>query len=195
MSTKLDKILDSIDPTLTLDQVSARVDDAVNSFQVGTAAIDDWATFKAILTRFFRHVENFILQIKHFRSPNPDIDWGRCCRLLMQEFGPSGEKASFEMARTGKEGGIYAVLKAIAKRMIREYGQNEIMAKANTFWEGLTLDEKMTIPNEYLDKYGHLIPEELSEGTGVMVRANFPSVLKEHPNITSRLRNIGRKGN
>ena len=195
MSTKLDKILDSIDPTLTLDQVSARVDDAVNSFQVGTAAIDDWATFKAILTRFFRHVENFILQIKYFPSPNPDIDWGRCCRLLMQEFGPSGEKASFEMARTGKEGGIYAVLKAIAKRMIREYGQNEIMAKANTFWEGLTLDEKMTIPNEYLDKYGHLIPEELSEGTGVMVRANFPSVLKEHPNITSRLRNIGRKGN
>ena len=195
MSTKLDKILDSIDPALTLDQVSARVDDAVNSFHVETALIDDWETFKAILTRFFRHVENFILQIRHFPSPNPDIDWGRCCRLLMQEFGPSGEKASFEMSRTGKEGGIYGVLKAIARRMIHEYGQNEIRAKANTFWEGLTIDERLSIPNEYLDKYGHLIPEELSEGSGVRVRANFPMVLKEHPNIIGRLKNIGRKGN
>jgi hypothetical protein len=55
------------------------------------------------------------------------------------------------------------------------------------------MDEKLSILNEYRNKDGHLIPEELSKGSGV--RANFAIVLKEHPNIIGRLKNIGRKGN
>ena len=34
------------------------------------------------------------------------------------------EKAAFEMARTGNEGGLYAVLKAIAGQLAEEYAEN-----------------------------------------------------------------------
>ena len=190
--TKLDRLLEDIDPARTLDQVSSRADEAVNSFRMQSGIIKDWERFRTVLTEFYRHVENVILRIPSFRSPNPDIDWGRCCQLLLKEYGPNGEKAAFEIARTGTERGFYGVLKAVARQMINEYGGNEISARISNFWESLSTDEKLAASQEYLNKYGHLLPSELTSGSAARVRANFPKVLEEHPRTVKRLRNIGR---
>ena len=193
MKTKLDRLLESIDPARTLDQVSARVDEALSSFQVKSGIIEDWQEFKAVLTDFFRHVENSILRIRLSNSGYADIDWGRCCKLLMREYGPNGEKAAFEIVRTGVEQGLYGVLKTVARRMISDYAGNEIGGKIAIFWEVLSPDEKFAVAQEYLDKYGHLLPSELTSGSAARVRANFSKVLEEHPSIVRRLRNIGRR--
>jgi hypothetical protein len=191
MKTKLDRLLESIDPTRTLDQVSMRVDEAVNSFRV-RSGITDWYGFRTVLREFYRHVENVTLRIRPGFSPDPDIDWGRCCNLLLKEYGPNGEKAAFEMVRTGVEEGLYGVLGAVARRMIDEYTSNEIAARISNFWESLSTDEKLEASKEYLDKYGHLLPSELTSGSAARVRANFLKVLQEHPNMIKRLKNIGR---
>ena len=190
--TKLDRLLEDIDPARTLDQVSSRADEAVNSFRMQSGIIKDWERFRTVLTEFYRHVENVILRIPSFRSPNPDIDWGRCCQLLLKEYGPNGEKAAFEIARTGTERGFYGVLKAVARQMINEYGGNEISARISNFWESLSTDEKLAASQEYLNKYGHLLPDELTSGSAARVRANFLKVLEEHPRTVKRLRGIGR---
>lgn len=192
MKTELDLLLESTDASLTLDRVSCRVDEALNSFDVESGIIEDWQEFKVVLTRFYCHVEKFVLRILSSRRPDPDIDWGRCCRVLMQEYGANGEKAAFEMVRTGAEGGLYTVLKAVARRMIDEYAGREIAAKTNSFWNGLSTDEKLAASKEYLDKYGHLLPSEITEGSAARVRANFLKVLEEHPHLVKRLRNVGR---
>jgi len=193
MKTKLDRLLESIDPALTLDQVSARVDEALNSFQVQSGIMEDWGEFRVVLTGFYRHVENAILKIPSFRSSYPDIDWGRCRQALIKQYGANGEKAAFEMARTGTEQGLYGVLKTIARRMADDYAGNEISARISNFWEGLSTDEKLAASLEYLDKYGHLLPSELISGSAARVRANFLQVLKEHPRMMERLRGIGRE--
>jgi hypothetical protein len=192
MKTKLDRLLESIDPDLTLDQVSARVDEALNSFRLKSGIIADWQGFRTLLTEFFRHVENVILRIRSSYPPHPDIDWGRCSKLLKNEYGPNGDKAAFEMVRTGAEGGISGVLEAVAGQMIVEYAGNEIDAKIAAFWQALSMDEKFAVSQEYLDKYGHLLPPELTSGSAARIRANFLKVLEEHPSIMKRLRNIGR---
>ena len=192
MKSKLDRLLESIDPARTLDQVSARVDEAVNSFPVKSGLIKDWQGFRTILTEFYRHVENSTLRIQSGFSPDPAIDWGRCCNLLLKEYGPNGEKAAFEMVRTGVEQGLYGVLRAVARRMIDEYSSNEIAARISNFWESLSIDEKLAVSKEYLDKYGHLLPSELTSGSAARVRANFLKVLQEHPHMIKRLKNIGR---
>ena len=191
--TKLDRLLEDIDPARTLDRVSSRADEAVNSFRMQSGIIKDWQGFRAVLTEFYRHVENVILRIPSFRSPSPDIDWGRCCQLLLKEYGPNGEKAAFEIARTGTERGFYGVLKAVARQMINQYGETEISAKISNFWESLSTDEKLAASQEYLNKYGHLLPDELTSGSAARVRANFLKVLEEHPRAMKRLRNIGRE--
>ena len=192
MTTKLDRLLESIDPDLTLDQVSARVDEALNSFQLGSGILEDWQEFRTVLAGFFRHVETRVLRIRPSFSGDPDIDWGRCRNLLRGQYGANGEKAAFEMARTGVEGGIYGVLEAVAGQMIYEYAGNEISAKIAHFWQTLSTDEKLAVSQEYLDKYGHLLPYELTSGSAARIRANFLKVLEEHPRIIRRLRGIGR---
>ena len=137
-------------------------------------------------------MENTTLRIRSGFSADPEIDWGRCYYLLVKEFGLNGEKAAFEMVRTGVEQGLYGVLRAIARRMIDEYSGNEIAARIATFWESLSTDEKLAASKEYLDKYGHLLPSELTSGSAARIRFNFLQVLKEHPGMMKRLRNIGR---
>jgi len=192
MITRLDRLLESIDPARTLDQVSARADAAVNLFRLKSGIIKDWGEFRKVLTEFYRHVENTILRIGASFSGDPDIDWGRCCRLLMKEYGASGEKAAFEMVRTGTEQGLYGVLKAVARRMIDEYAGSEIAARISNFWEALSTDEKLAASQEYLNKYGHLLPPDLTSGSASRIRANFPKVLEQHPRIVKRMRSIGR---
>ena len=193
METKLDKLLQSIDPAITLDTVSARADEAINTFDVDSGSIEKWHEFKDILTRFHWHVQKTILRIQLLKSPNQDIEWGRCCELLLKEFGDNGEKAAFDIARTAAEGGIYRVLKGLASRMVDEYAGNEIRAKINHFWIALSLDEQWEVMDEYLEKFGYLLPTELTEGSAARRKADFPKVLEEHPRTLRRLREIGRK--
>ena len=111
---------------------------------------------------------------------------------LVRAYGSNGEKAAFEMARTGNEGGLYAVLKKMAQTMGEHYAENEVSAKVLFYWNGLTVPEKLAAADEYLGKYGHLLPSELTEGSAGRVRANLPKVLEEHPRLLRRLRGIGR---
>ena len=192
MSTKLDRFLMSIDPDITVKETSARADRAVNSFRARSAVIRSWEDFRTTMVRFCSHVEKIVLRLPVDRPPDLNMHWGMCNRLLKKEYGPSWDKAAFEMVRTGSQGGLYAVLKALARRMVEEYSTREVFAKITQFWNSLSVDEKLAVSKEYVQKYGHLLPSELAEGSGARVRANFPKVLEQHPLLIQRLRGIGR---
>ena len=192
MTTNLDMLLESIDPSRTYDQVSARVDEAVNNFAMHRPIIEDWDEYENYLADFYRHIETVVLRIGSGVPDSREFYWGQCANLLNKAFGPSGFKAAFEMVRTGKEGGLYQVLKTVADLIAEKYAQNEIFARISHYWESLTLDEKLAAPDEYLSKYGYLLPSELTEGSAARLRANFPKVLEEHPKMIRQMRRIGR---
>ena len=98
---------------------------------------------------------------------------------------------AFDMARTGKAGGLYAVLKAVALRMDEEYAENRIGGIISDYWKKLTIDEQLSVADEYLEKYGHLLPSELTEGSAVRIRTNFPKLLAQHPEIIRKIRRLG----
>lgn len=192
MSTQLERFLQSIDPAETIDETSARMDDAINSFRGLSARITDWEEFHHCLAEFLSHIENRVLRLRGRRSADLEFDGGRCVQYLLDEYGLSGEKAAFEMARTGNEGGLYAVLKTLARHIAQDYSRNEIAARVSAFLRGLTLDEQLAVAREYLDKYGHLLPSELTEGSAARLRANFTKVLEEHPYLIRRFGRVGR---
>lgn len=191
MSTVLEQLLSDIDPSRTYDQIFARADEAINTFRFHSARITDWGDFNTCLGKFFAHVEAKILRL-HPSPVDVDFYWGRCSQLLRHIYGASGSKAAFEMSRTGNEGGLFAVMRAIALRMAEEYSENEISARVGQYWERLSVDEQISAASEYLEKYGHLLPSELTEGYGARIRANFPKVLAQHPQILRRTRRLGR---
>ena len=63
MSSKLDRVLDSIDPTRTLDEVGRRADEAINTFGPAPSQITAWDPFRTCLIRFIHHVEGRVLRL------------------------------------------------------------------------------------------------------------------------------------
>lgn len=191
MPTKLDTLLESIDPSRNYDDVSTRVDHAINTFPMHRATIEDWEEYENFIADLYRHVEKTVLKLPQPRSEDNEYFFGLCIKFLNKAFGPSGFKAAFEIVRTGKEGGLYQVLKTVANLIGERYAENEIGGRISHYWESLTLDEQLAAPDEYLQKYGHLLPSELTEGSAARLRVNFPKVLEEYPKMIRRMRQIG----
>jgi len=192
VASKLAVLLECIAPDRTMDEVARRVDTAVNSFSGPAGRITDFEEFRRRVVVFVRHVEAGVWRFHEPVDADFRFDWGRCLQLLMKEYGPNGEKAAFEMARTGTEGGIYRVLKDLARRLGRQCAEDEIAARILHYWNGLSIRERLAAPDEYLNRFGHLLPSELTEGSAGRVRANFPKVLREHPSLMQRFLRIGR---
>ncbi|MFQ5705679.1 MAG: hypothetical protein ACE5HT_16895, partial [Gemmatimonadales bacterium] len=95
-----------------------------------------------------------VLRVRTMPEASMDFEWGRCVRLLIQEYGQNGEKAAFELARTGNEGGLYGVLKKLARRVAPQYGENEVFARISTWWDPLSVDEKLATGDDYIEELG-----------------------------------------
>lgn len=193
MTTKQDQLLQDIDPGRTLDETARRADEAIISFSMESAQVSDWDEFLAILVRFYNHVEVCILRVSNMPQVNLELTLGHCVRIFMKVYDRNGLKCAFEMARTGNEGGLYAVLKRMAQQLAEKHADNEISARICRYWNSLTMEEKISAPDEYMCKYGHLLPSELTEGSAGRIRANFQEVLRQHPRLMQRLSRIGRK--
>ena len=191
MPTKLDKLLQSIDPSRVFDKVSADVDRAVNSFPMRRAKIEDWEDYQEFLAGFFRHIESVVLRLGSKAPHAKDIYWARCSNILEKKYGQNGFKTAFEMVRTGKNGGLYRILKIIADQMTENYAQNEISGRITYYLEELTIDEKLAAADEYHNKFGHLLPSDFTDANAARLKIHFEKALNEHPKIIQRMRRIG----
>lgn len=192
MTTRLDRLLESIDPSRTIDQVSAAVDRAVNSYTMSRTNIRNWNEYEKCLADFCQYIETKVLKIGASVPEYREFYWSRCVNIINNEFGPSGIKTAFEMVRTGKEGGLYRILKIIADHMAQTYAQNEISARISDYWNRMTVNEQLAATDEYLSKFGHLLPTEFTDGSAARLKVHFTKVLNEHPKLIRRMRQIGR---
>lgn len=192
MRTSLKQLLQSIDPDIVLTPLERRINDALNGYTHVQSQITDWAAFKIELRRFLNVIESRALRLKVPYKVDAEFGWGRCVRLLMRAWGAAGDKAAFEMARTGNEGGLYEVLKTMARELGKMYAETEIAGKVNVFWSALTAPEKLSVADEYLATFGQLYPSEMTEGSAARLNANMPKVLIDHPQTIEQFRRIGR---
>lgn len=190
MQTKLDKLLSFISPEKTITETYNRANHAINTFHMNSAQISDWDEFRYCMGKFLQHVEAYILCLREPINVSWDYSWSRCAQLLVRVYKSSGEKTAFEMARTGNEGGLYSVLKAVAMRIADECSQNEISAKVCTYLNSLSVDEKFSACSEYISKYGYLLPSEITESNAIRIRANFQKVLENHPRLILKFRGV-----
>ena len=193
-NSRLDSLLRALDPENVNDEVRRRADNALNSFPDPRAHLERWVEFTVYMGRLFRHVEDKVLRLRPPLPPDHGTDWPRCRDCLVRIYGGDGEKAAFEIARTGTEGGLVAVAKTLAYHVADHYGENEVRARIAHFLAGLSPDEYLAAAEEYLRNWGHLLPSELTEGGGVRIKARFQEVLAYHPRLLQRLRQETAKG-
>lgn len=186
--TDFEELLVSIGPDRTFNEMARRIDEALNLLPYAHAVLATWGEFVETMEAFHCFVENVALRLNPPRDVYPQEDWGHCATILIQLYGPNGEKAAMDMARTGKEGGLYAVMRAVGRRMGEEYAQAEIRVRVSLFWNALTADEQHAAASEYVERWGRLLPPELTEVSAARLRDNFPAVLRAHPRILNEMR-------
>ncbi len=89
---------------------------------------------------------------------------------------------------TGAEGGVYRILNSIVIAMSEEQARNTISSHVTDFWNSLTTDEQVKMPNTYIDLCGYMLPEDVI-GRGSYHLAAFWNVLIEHSGMVKRYRN------
>ena len=190
MPTKLEKLLCHVDPVRVENKISALVDLAINTFPRKSGSVQNQEEFQKILSEFHWHIQKTVLKTNLSQSPGLDIDWARCTHLLGDAYGPHGERIAFNMAYTGLEGGLYAVLKTLAKQMKEQYYINEIQFYVYQLLDSLSIEEQLAAADEYVEKYRHMLPVEYTKGNRAMIKAHFLKILTEHPKILKRFRQI-----
>jgi len=193
MQTKLDKLLASISPERVIVETFNRANEAINTFPVESALIQNWEEFKHFIGKFLRHIDRYTLRLRGSVDISPDDYWSQSAeRVLRDVYGSSGQKAAFDMARTGVGGGLYDVLRSVAMHVGEDYAKREIQAKVGLYLEGLTIDQQLEASSEYIAKHGHLLPSEMTEASAARLRAEFPRVLQKHPWLVLKIRNVVR---
>jgi hypothetical protein len=182
--------LTSIDPAKTIDITMKRADKALNSFDLTCIQVMNVSCLKNVLIKFFRHTENTILKIPNFSTTDTEMEWSRCYEFLEASYGEDALRHIYHIAKTGVDGGLYGVLKNQAKQMAYGYAKNEIKAKVRSVWNNLSVDEKLRFADSYIEKYKSILPPDLTESKGAVIKANFPKVMDKHPHMIKKFRNI-----
>jgi len=193
MNSPLQRLLRAIDPAQTYEQCARRSNDALNTFKMPPALITDWYRFQGCLIRFMQHLDQHLLGLPPSAPTNVQMLWSRCLEVLRSSDGKSGAMAAFECARTGNEGGLYQVLKTMARSLADEYALAQIKVQVSAFWGSLSIPAKLAATDEYLQIAGHLVPSEMAEAGAVRIRADLPKVLIEHPKLLWQLQKALRR--
>lgn len=188
MKTALNKLLETIDPKITVDEVSARVDSAVNSYRIREAKITKWEEFMQEMGSFDRDLLSSLLGTSGFEADDWRWGWSHCSSLFEDQFGPNGDKIAFELARTGLQGGLLAVMQTVAKGIITEYAGREIAAKVGLFLARLSHEEVTAVADEYIARYKHLFPDDAIETHRARIPTHLASFLEQYPWQVKRLR-------
>ena len=185
MTTKLDKLLKEIDPSRQIRDRHRRMNSALRTFSCGSLTIRNRDEFENYLAKFICHTDKVCLKVRMSVHP---LHYQRCVRFLNQEFGPNGEKIAYQMAKTGVNGGLFAILKTIAKRLAEFYARNTIRCSVDEYLNKLSLNERMAAAEEYHKKYGNLIPSTYPFKSPILLVANLHKILEEHPFMLERMR-------
>lgn len=189
----LDELIAAIDPEKTLDVMDERLDEALRTFDYPGGSVPDYKAFKDCIARFYWHVDSILLGLYDRLPKDMERHRGQATRMLMKAWGPDGDKAAANMAIYGVEGGLRRVLQTIAEELAKEYKENRVSGTVHDFLDGLSIDEKIAAAHEYVQKYGHLLPRDVTRDGAPRVVGFFRKFLKEHPHIVKRLRDTNRK--
>lgn len=162
MRSELDKLLEAIDPSKTLDVRHAQADDAINSFKITTAHLNkrSQTEIDEVLCQFGAHVVDSML---HCKCPIRGI--GSFCwiwyRYLEGKYGSRFMNDVERLIHNGTNGGLPALMREVAHVIADHFANSEIGARVAEFYPPLDLDVQMEIAREYLRKWSHLLPEDI----------------------------------
>ena len=178
MATKLERLLEQIDPKNSIDDIEKRVNHAVATYRYAKNTVDSWEECEPCLAQMFQHLQSSL-----FRFPE-ELAYDQAMNLLNKEY--SRFQTVFDIMLSSAEGGIKTILRALARLMVEHYSRRHVSNRVIDYWNGLSVEEKMAAPEEYLNLYSDVLPQDSRDK--IRLKAYFDQVLKEHPFMLKKIR-------
>ena len=192
MPTLLDELLAGIQPARIREKLLARMDDAINAFRIERNRLTDAIEYRDQVCRFVRQLDRHMAITPTSELLPDNVVWQRASRLLRKAYGTHGETAAYETQRAGAEGGFHGVLRRLATAAADEGIDKDIATRVDSFCKRLSADDYLAVGREYLEKHGHLLPAEMSEGSATRARLNLAALLKQHHRLLVATHGVGR---
>ncbi len=192
MNATLEDLLDVLTPDAMIGDVERRSQQARGEVSWPDELFSGPDGFLDYLIGVMRAGERHMLNLPEAMGGHDGHYRSMCHSLLNEIYGSSGLRTAFHLATSGEDGGLYSVVSQLLGQMAGMYAGNEIESRINACWNSLSHEDKLAAPDEYLARYGHLLPPELVEGSAPVVRARFPEVLKNHVRLLKDLARVGR---
>lgn len=184
---KLKRILEELDPSRTIDPIERQINHAFAKYTRSTNTVSSVDECHQVLSDLVWIGRNAAANTPNNPVDNSGINYSQAIGFLQNEIPDQTEWAVRDIMITGAEGGIRFIINVLAREMAMEYSRNLVMAKATEFWDGLTVDEQVNMPDHYLKLCGDILPKHIRE-EGKYHLARFWEVLMQHPQMVKQYR-------
>lgn len=177
--SELSDLLAKLDPAVIIDGPEQRASQALSTFPMGSTFLIESEEFKDLMARFHQHVQSNVRGV----WPYYDYEWNyaEATDLLKSMFGPDGVRNALIIAGTGIKGGMYAIMKEMARAIVKEHIHKTLRVIVGTFLFELGDEEREAAVQEYLTRYRDMLLPELVENEGLGLFIEFEQVLLNHP--------------
>lgn len=187
MGTRLENLIESIDPSQLFDRVSQAVDAAFNSFRYDYP-IKSFDDYQKCMSQFVQHIEQVVLGFRSSQDYDRSFFWTRYSNLVNGQHGRDAWKMNYEKIITGRDGGLYQLLKEVAGMVLKDRSKQQISNRIGPFWNSLSDTEKLNTIQEFMAKFGDILPSEYRGGGGAYLKMNFPNMLQKYPELILEIR-------
>jgi len=89
-------------------------------------SLTSYEEYENVLADFYRHIKKNVFNLGSSAPDDKKSYRDRCLKFIEKAYSPNGYQTVYTIVRTGKEGGLYRVLKKIADLMAEEFAQKQI---------------------------------------------------------------------
>jgi hypothetical protein len=189
--TRLERFMKQLEPAVSIDPVHRRVDEALRTLPVpARSAVRNYLAFEDRSVLLWWHIEPYLRDIADFPQRNTSDALHQCRIIYRALFGSEGETAAYEMVHNNVEGGWRKLVHAFAHKMADDFIDEQLALSTDQFWNLLSTPGKHAAADEFILKWGFLLPGELTENSAARIRTYLPEYLKRIPEALQRLQQI-----
>ncbi len=178
MKTKLDNLLEEIHPDVIYNQIGKPMDEAFANYPIQSSTVSSFDELQEVLVDAYcvfidTSPDVYLTNISIF-----DFHFAKVWEILTPALGDTHFR---EMMVYGIDGGVYEVLKTLAREMERKASESLIKIRISSYWNNLTSTEKQKAPFEYYKKYKFILPQTPGFIKDLQLEKIFLDCLEKHP--------------
>ena len=174
---------------IPVERCRRAADEALRVFPFRSAVVEGGVEFKDVMARLYLLIQQHLTGATKPSSASLEQAWEYCVTAFSEIYGNSGFHSALEACRTGLDSGVIGVARRLAYHLADTMGRQHVKG-ARAAWDALPLAEKFTLTDEFLKKYGHMLPAGLTSGSAGRVRAFLPDILEKVPELAQKFQQM-----